>query len=211
MLESKQELEDRQELEDLSTEAQQEATPKELPVAFSCTGTATSATTTAAKSLTNKEAKKLERQKKQARIAAAQNAAAKIFTIPKHCEKCDKIAAELKEVQHTLKEKEGLFENLEQSKKRTIKNLEAQLKAKKAKVTELENELKTKTVKMAGGTFSLIHDCANYFYVAIDIPTISHQTLQFLDQLSSFYREQVQYINSDESSDEVYSTIYIML
>ena len=102
----------------------QEATPKKAPVASSTTGS----TTIASKFITKKEAKELEKWKKQARIVTAQTAAAKIFTLPSsQCEKC----MDLQEVQHLLHEKEGLLQNLQKSHKRTVKDLEIQLKAKK--------------------------------------------------------------------------------
>ena len=78
----------------------------------------------------------MERKKKEARIAAANETAEKIFSMS-HCKKCSSLTSELQKIQDTLKEKETLIKDLEssvQAKKRVIKDLESEVKAKKTKV-----------------------------------------------------------------------------
>ena len=118
-----------------------------------------------------KEKKEIEKKKKEARIAVANETAEKIFSMAP-CEECIGLTSELQKIQKALKEKEVLIKGLESSaqaekcigltselqkvqetlkeKEVLIKDLESSVQAKKRVIKDLESELKAKKTKVAG-------------------------------------------------------------
>ena len=171
----------------------------------------------AEKNTTKKARKEDSKKKREAKIAAVNQMAAKIFSKQAaECVKCKTLTKDLCGIKGELEKREKQLEDTERDvqlkekrlseSQEKLADLQSSLKAKKRVIDNLEKEKVEQVKRIKSGELNRKRDLyvAIDAYFHVDFPSITMSSIRFLENLANYYRSSPDDINSDESSDEVH-------